>query len=136
MSAERRLYWRAEIDKAAGVVDRWYSENQSLWTYEDSAGLAARNAEKFLQCAMELLKRADLDADVGDASMREYIAGAYLQVKTPAPSWKEPLRKTADDLKTLAKDTAKDVATYGSAGAGFAVVIIAALWWFSRKATS
>lgn len=131
---ERATYWRGQVKDAAVAVDRWYSDNLA-WSWGDSADQSARWAQDFLQRALKALDRVTDFRSVAqlDATVRPLVEGAYLQIKSPAPSWKEPFRETFEDVKAEAKEAARTVATYGSAGAGAALVVVGVLWYLSRR---
>lgn len=133
MSDERRAYWRREVDRAANAVGQWSIANSGFWNYEDTAGLVIRQAERELQAALKLIEARGTDGALAEESIRARIAGAYAQIKEKAPSWLDPIRETLSDVKTGAEETLKTASTYGSFGAGAAIVVLGVLWYLSRK---
>jgi hypothetical protein len=131
---EREAYWRTEVNKAAAAVDRWYSDNLR-WSWGDTADNVAITAQGFLQKALKNLDRVVDFRSVEqlDATVRPLVEGVYKLIESKAPSWSEPFRETARDVKEGAKEAARTVATYGSLGAGAALVAVGVVWYLSRR---
>lgn len=103
--------WRAEIEKAAVVVDRWWKDAHRglgfLLVDEEDVKRRVTLAEQAMQKALDLLKTPE--SDKRNRQLATLVNAMYAYVDAPALSWEEPFRDTYRDTKEVAKEVADAV---------------------------
>lgn len=132
MSGRSNDEWRGVLDAAAATVDRWWKD-AGFWRVSEDVDRRVSTAEGFLRTAYQRLDSMEPSA-ARDASLRALVDGALAQVEAPPLRWTDPVGETADTVVDAVATTARRASTWGAAGVGAALVLVAVLYVLTRRA--
>lgn len=121
----RAFYWATELEKADSALRAWIDSNMK-WSWGDSGKIVVENCAKLAERARRAIQNPQSYPTVErfDAEVKALVSGIYLQIRDPVPQWTDLAKDTAGDVG----DLAKPIATWGSAGIGFGLVAVAAVY--------
>lgn len=130
MSGRTTAELRAAIEAAAATVDRWWKD-AGWFAYAEDVDARVAIAQDFMRRALRALDMPQ--GDKRDAVVKALVDGMLAQVNSPPLRWTDPVRETVETVRETATEVVETAATWGSFGAGAALVLVGIAWLLMKR---